>query len=269
MDPSAWWLLSAKSRNVHVKRNTKKETSITIDGKELLLKPESSQPSTRSVLVRCGDTVVLVTACISHEPKAGADFSPLTVDYKERTYPAGKILAAFFKRKPDSRKRNLISRLIDRQHAPIFQKVLTPTSLSVMLPFQLIKTTTRICSADWRQLRRPVCLISHGMVRLPPFVLVASMIIRGQSHRGRTRSFDAQLVVAGRKGSPVNDWRWRKWVVSEKMVAALESCTEKNQTILWMARSFFKQNGRPKNAIHCRKVDEHILKELEAKVETS
>jgi polyribonucleotide nucleotidyltransferase len=51
-----------------------------------------------AVLVRCGDSVVLVSACASAEPKPGATFFPLTVDYREYTYAAGKIPGGFIKR---------------------------------------------------------------------------------------------------------------------------------------------------------------------------
>jgi polyribonucleotide nucleotidyltransferase len=51
-----------------------------------------------AVLVRSGDSVVLVSACASPEPKPGATFFPLTVDYREYTYAAGKIPGGFIKR---------------------------------------------------------------------------------------------------------------------------------------------------------------------------
>ncbi|NIP95426.1 MAG: polyribonucleotide nucleotidyltransferase, partial [Akkermansiaceae bacterium] len=49
-------------------------------------------------MVRFGDTVVLSTACASNSPREGIDFLPLTVDYREKTYAAGKIPGGFFKR---------------------------------------------------------------------------------------------------------------------------------------------------------------------------
>src|SRR5437763_14793692 len=68
-----------------------------------------------------GDTVVLVTACIQQTPTAGQDFFPLTVDYQEKTYAAGKIPGGFFKREGrPSEKETLTSRLIDRPIRPLF-----------------------------------------------------------------------------------------------------------------------------------------------------
>jgi polyribonucleotide nucleotidyltransferase len=70
--------------------------------------------------IRYGDTVVLATAC-STEPREGIDFFPLTVDYREYTYAAGKIPGGFFKREGrPTEKEILTSRLIDRPVRPLF-----------------------------------------------------------------------------------------------------------------------------------------------------
>src|SRR6187397_3098320 len=74
-----------------------------------------------AVLVSLDDTVVLVTAVARQEAKAGQDFFPLTVDYVEKTYAAGKIPGGFFKREGrPTEKETLTSRLIDRPIRPLF-----------------------------------------------------------------------------------------------------------------------------------------------------
>jgi polyribonucleotide nucleotidyltransferase len=74
-----------------------------------------------AVVVRMGDTVVLVTAVGRREAVAGRDFFPLTVNYVEKTYAAGKIPGGFFKREGrPSEKETLTSRLIDRPLRPLF-----------------------------------------------------------------------------------------------------------------------------------------------------
>jgi polyribonucleotide nucleotidyltransferase len=74
-----------------------------------------------SVVVRSGESVVLVTACSNDYPKAGANFFPLTVDYREYTYAAGKYPGGFIKREGrPSEKEVLTSRLIDRPVRPLF-----------------------------------------------------------------------------------------------------------------------------------------------------
>jgi len=76
---------------------------------------EIARQADGAVLVSYGDTAVLVTVVGKQEVKEGQDFFPLTVDYQERTYAAGKIPGGFFKREGrPSEKETLTSRLIDR-----------------------------------------------------------------------------------------------------------------------------------------------------------
>ncbi|HEY9277176.1 MAG TPA: polyribonucleotide nucleotidyltransferase [Methylotenera sp.] len=82
---------------------------------------EISRQADAAVLVSYGDTVVLVAVTSKREVKAGQDFFPLTVDYMEKTYAAGKIPGGFFKREGrPSEKETLTSRLIDRPLRPLF-----------------------------------------------------------------------------------------------------------------------------------------------------
>jgi polyribonucleotide nucleotidyltransferase len=74
-----------------------------------------------TALVRYGDTVVLVTACAADKPREGIDFFPLTVDYRENFYAAGKIPGGFFKREGKPSEREVLnSRMIDRPVRPLF-----------------------------------------------------------------------------------------------------------------------------------------------------
>ncbi|MGB3416625.1 MAG: polyribonucleotide nucleotidyltransferase, partial [Mesorhizobium sp.] len=74
-----------------------------------------------AVLATYGETVVLATVVSMKEPKPGLDFFPLTVNYQEKTYAAGKIPGGYFKREGrPSEKETLVSRLIDRPIRPLF-----------------------------------------------------------------------------------------------------------------------------------------------------
>ncbi|MGD8560358.1 MAG: polyribonucleotide nucleotidyltransferase [Gammaproteobacteria bacterium] len=82
---------------------------------------EIARQASGAVLVSMGDTVVLVTTVAKKEADEGRDFFPLTVNYQERTYSAGKIPGGFFKREGrPSEKETLTSRLIDRPLRPLF-----------------------------------------------------------------------------------------------------------------------------------------------------
>ena len=82
-----------------------------------------AEQATAAVTVRYGDTVVLVTVCISDTPREGGDFLPLTVDYEERLYAAGKIPGGFIRREGrPSQEATLASRLTDRPLRPLLPK---------------------------------------------------------------------------------------------------------------------------------------------------
>ena len=95
-----------------------------LGGRKLVIENgKMAKQANGAVLVRYGDTVVLVTATASAEPREGVDFFPLTVDYEEKMYAAGKIPGGFIKRegRPSS-DAILCARLIDRPIRPLFPK---------------------------------------------------------------------------------------------------------------------------------------------------
>jgi polyribonucleotide nucleotidyltransferase len=98
------------------------EKTFKIGDKEIHLETgRMAKQASGSVLVRCDDTVILVTATGSEKPRPGIDFFPLLVDYEERMYSVGRLPGGYLKRegKP-SDKATLTSRLIDRPIRPLF-----------------------------------------------------------------------------------------------------------------------------------------------------
>jgi polyribonucleotide nucleotidyltransferase len=93
-------------------------------GRKLVLETgKIARQADGAVLATYGDTVVLCTAVAQKSPKPGIDFFPLTVNYQEKTFAAGKIPGGFFKREGrPSEKETLVSRLIDRPIRPLFAK---------------------------------------------------------------------------------------------------------------------------------------------------
>ena len=96
------------------------EVRVEIGGRDLVLETgRVARQADGSVLARYGDTVVLATACMDRRPTM-KDFIPLTVDYREYTYSAGKIPGGFFKREGRPSEREvLVSRLTDRPIRPL------------------------------------------------------------------------------------------------------------------------------------------------------
>ena len=101
--------------NKHVKTFQYGNQTVTLETGEI------ARQAGAAVKVSMGDTVVLVAVTANKNIKAGQDFFPLSVDYLERTYAAGKIPGGFFKREGrQSEKEILTSRLIDRPIRPLF-----------------------------------------------------------------------------------------------------------------------------------------------------
>ncbi len=97
------------------------KVSVELGGRPLTLETgKIARQANGAVVARYGDTVVLVTACMDRKPNE-KDFLPLTVDYREYTYSAGKIPGGFFKREGRPSEREILtSRLIDRPLRPLF-----------------------------------------------------------------------------------------------------------------------------------------------------
>src|SRR5580704_13410730 len=97
------------------------QVSVEIGGRSLILETgKIAKQANGAITARYGDTVVLTTACMSSAAN-DRDFLPLTVDYRENTYSAGKFPGGFFKREGrPSEKEILTSRLIDRPMRPLF-----------------------------------------------------------------------------------------------------------------------------------------------------
>lgn len=98
--------------------------TMELQGRTLALETgKLAKQASGAVFMRYGDTVVLVTATVSDEPREGIDFFPLTVDYEERLYAVGRIPGGFIKREGRPTERaTLGSRLTDRSLRPLFPK---------------------------------------------------------------------------------------------------------------------------------------------------
>src|SRR4028118_1075905 len=91
-------------------------------GRKLVLETgKMARQADGAVVASYGETTVLATVVSAKEPKSGIDFFPLTVNYQERTYAAGRIPGGYFKREGrPTEKETLVSRLIDRPIRPLF-----------------------------------------------------------------------------------------------------------------------------------------------------
>ena len=221
-----------------------------------------------AVLVRQGDSVVLVTACASPNPREGIDFLPLTVDYKEYTYASGRIPGGFFKRegKP-SEKEVLTSRVIDRPIRPLFPSgwrnesqiialvlsadanydpdVLALTGASAALalssiPFQKTIAGVRVGKVDGRNVINP-------------------------TYEQRKRS-SLDLVIAGTKDGLVMVEAGAKEVPEEEIVQALEAGHEAIKKIVDTIDALAKEAGKSKRPTPKKEINHAFYREVEEKV---
>ena len=115
------------------------EFRMPVGGREVIIETgKYTEQANGSCVVRCGETAVMVTVCMSKTPREGIDFFPLQVDYEEKMYAVGKIPGSFKRREGRaSDKAILTARLIDRPLRPLFPKglfndvVVVATALSV------------------------------------------------------------------------------------------------------------------------------------------
>ena len=178
-----------------------------------------------AVVVRSGDTMVLVTACAAANPREGIDFLPLTVDYREYTYASGRIPGGFFKRegKP-SEKEVLTSRLIDRPIRPLFPYGWRHET-QIIVAAALRRRRERLGRAgDHRRVGRPGAL-RHSLHEDDR--RRARRARRRRVHRSTRPSSSAaqsrlDLIVAGTKDAIVMVEAGAKEVSEEEIVQAFE-----------------------------------------------
>jgi polyribonucleotide nucleotidyltransferase len=98
------------------------QQTVSVGGKQILLETgKVAKQAHGSVWVRLGDSIVLVTVVSAPEKKEGIDFFPLTVDYQEKLFAAGRVPGSFFRREGrPTEKETLTSRIVDRSCRPLF-----------------------------------------------------------------------------------------------------------------------------------------------------
>jgi len=221
-----------------------------------------------SVIVRLGDSVVLVTACHSANPREGIDFLPLTVDYREYTYASGRIPGGFFKRegKP-TEKEVLTSRMIDRPTRPLFPE-------GWRFETQIIAL---VLSSD-QENDTDVMAITGASVALAlsdiPFQktiaavrmgLVDGQYVVNPTFKQRKES-KLDLIVVGSKDGLVMVEAGAKEVTEEQVVTALDAAHVAIKQIVAVIDDLAKAAGKKKLVVARKEIAADFYKEIERKV---
>jgi polyribonucleotide nucleotidyltransferase len=221
-----------------------------------------------SVLVRSGDSVVLVTACRAASPREGIDFLPLTVDYREYTYASGRIPGGFFKRegKP-SEKEVLTSRLIDRPHRPLFPAgwryetqiialVLSADTENDPDVLAITGASAAIAVSDI-PFEKTIAGVRVGMVD--------GQFVINPTFEQRKRS-KLDLVVAGSRDGIVMVEAGATEVTEEEVVGALDAAHTAIKQIVAGIDELAKQVARKKTPVQTKDVAHDFYREVEEKV---
>ena len=221
------------------------------------------------VMVRYGDTVVNVTAVASKQPRPDIDFFPLSCDYEEKMYAAGKIPGGFIKREGrPSEKAILNSRLMDRPLRPLFPKgfyndvqvVATVMSVDLDAPSEIaamIGSSVALSISDipWDG---PTASVLVGMVD-GEFVINPGLEQREKS--------DLHLVVSGTKDAIMMVEAGANEVPEETILEAIMFAHEEIKEIVSFIEDIVAEIGKPKMEVELYKVPEEIETDVRAYAE--
>jgi len=234
----------------------------TIGGRLLTIETgKLAKQAHSAVTVRYGDTVVLVTACISDEPGEEADFVHLTVDYEERHYAVGKIPGSFIRRESrPSELATLTGRLTDRSMRPLFSKSLhndiqvvatvlstdqenTPDILAV------IGTSAALTLSDI-PFDGPVAAVHIGYLN-------DSLVLNPTLSQINDSLID--VIIASTKDAIVMVEAEAKEASEELILEAIKLGHEANQEIIKLQEGLQQASGQPKIEVETAEVNPELL----------
>ena len=213
-----------------------------------------------NVLVRYGDTVVMVNVVASKEPRDGIDFFPLSVDYEEKMYAAGKIPGGFTRREGKAAdKAILVSRAIDRPIRPLFPKdfrndvVVTATVLSVEIDNSpevcaMIGTSAALSISDI-PFGGPTAAVKVGYVD-GEFVINPTLEQREKS--------ELDLLVAGTMDKIAMIEAGAKELPDDKMLEAIKAGHVEIKKVCEFISKIKEEIGKPKFEYKSFEVDHDI-----------
>ncbi len=221
-----------------------------------------------SVLASCGDTRVLVTATASAEPREGADFLPLMVDYQEMFYGSGKIPGNYFRREigRPSEKATLTSRLIDRPLRPRFpngytydtQIIATVLSVDPSIDPDVIAITAASAALTVSDIPfdGPIAGLRVGRVD-GKFIPNPTIEQLSQS--------DIDIVVAGSRENIVMVEGWAAILPEEEVLEAILFARDALKPLIEIQDELAEKAGKPKFAVQAPEPDSEVVAAVEEK----
>jgi len=221
-----------------------------------------------SCIVRIGDNVVLATACANPDPREGIDFFPLTVDYREYTYAAGRIPGGFIKREGRPSEREILtSRQIDRPIRPLFPEGFRcETQVIAMVLSADTENDPDVAGINGASVALSVSDIPfHGPIGAVRVGQVDGNFVVNPTYAER-RDGDLNLMVVGTTEGIVMIESGAREVTEETVVQAIEFGHQEIKKICAAISDLAQKVGKPKRSVEPVTTDEAYLKELRSKL---
>jgi len=221
---------------------------------------EIARQATGAVMVSMGDTVVFVTAVCSKESEEGRDFFPMTVNYQERTYAAGKIPGGFFRREGRPSEAEILTcRLIDRPIRPLFPKGFTNEC-------QIVATVVSISGDIDAEIPAIIGASAALCIAGVPFAGPLGAARVGYKdgeyllnpNKEALETSDLDLVVAGTEKAVLMVESEAKTLSEEVMLGAVMFGHEQMQAVVKGINEFAAEVGNPKWDYEAPVVDEAL-----------
>jgi len=251
--------------NVHKVSRTIGERELSIEIGKL------AKQAHGSALVRYGETVVLVTACADKEPREGLDFFPLTVDYRENFYAAGKIPGGFFKREGKPSEREVLnSRLIDRPIRPLFPEGYQNETQVIAL---VLSADPDIDPSMHAIIGASAALYTSTIPFAHPIAAVRVGLIDGRYYLNPTytelKNSRLNLAVAGMEDGIAMVECGANEVSEEIMVEALNFAHQAIRQIIELQKQLYDKIRPQKLAVEAPKIDAAVSKKIEKEIRAS
>lgn len=217
-----------------------------------------------AVVVRYGDTVVLVAVCGTSKPKEGTDFFPLTVDYQEKAYAGGKIPGGYFKREGKAtEKETLSSRLIDRPIRPLFPEGFYN---EVQIAASVLSSDKEHNSDVLAMNAASAALMISGLPYLGPVAAARvgekdGEFILNPTYQELEKSAFEIIVATTEKGIIMIE-AGANIVPEEKIIAALEFAETALKPVLALQKKMAAECGKPKKEVALITLPEGLMEEV-------
>lgn len=245
----------------------RKTIKITVGGHEISFETgKVARQANGSVIVRCGETMVMVSACAAPEAGEDTDFLPLRVDYQEKFSSAGKTLGGFIKRegRPTERE-TLVSRLIDRPLRPMFEEGYYNEIqvLSYVWSYDGVHSPDHlaICGASAAlvisdiPLVKPIAAVRVGMID-------GKFIVNPPVDQHKKSKLD--LMLAGTEDAILMIEGHCEFLTEEQVLEAIETGHEAIKAICHTLTAWQKQVGKEKKRDTIRKIPKEAIAAVDA-----